>query len=119
MAVRTLIWDQWFHVDDDDENWADAGVRSGRGSRPSDGIYNDDGEGEDEPQGGEKGTGKWKGTKDGIGKETGKATEDGKGKGNGYGDGIVKQTPGGDDISQAGDSQLQKRMYDADLDTEG
>jgi len=72
-------------------------------------------------QGGEKGTGKGKGTKDGKGKGKGKATEErkGKGKGNGKGKGIVKQTPGEDDISRAVAVQLQKEMYEADSDTEG
>jgi len=64
-------------------------------------------------QGGEKETGKGKGTKDGKGKGKG------KGKGNGKGKGIVKQTPGGDDICRAIALQLQKEMYEADLDTEG
>jgi hypothetical protein len=53
----------------------------------------------------------------------GKATEEGKGKGkgkgNGKGKGIVKQTPGGDDISCAIAVQLQTAMYEADSDTEG
>jgi hypothetical protein len=43
----------------------------------------------------------------------------GKGKGNAEGKGIVKQTPGGDDISCAVVLQLQKDRYEADLDTEG
>ena len=43
----------------------------------------------------------------------------GKGNGNGKGRGIVKQTPGGDDISRAVAVQLQKEMYEADSDTEG
>jgi hypothetical protein len=70
-------------------------------------------------QGGEKGTGKGKGTKDGKGK--GKATKDGKGKGKGNSKGkyIVKQTPGGNDISCAVALQLQKGMSEADMDTEG
>jgi len=49
----------------------------------------------------------------------GKGKGKGKGKGNGKGRGIVKQTPGGDDISRAVASQLQKEMSEADLDTEG
>jgi len=46
----------------------------------------------------------------------GKETEEGKGKekGNGKGKGIVKYTPGGDDISRAVAVQLQKEMYEAD-----
>jgi len=71
--------------------------------------------------------GKGKGTKDGKGKGKGKATEEGKGKateegkgkGNGKWKGIVKQTPGGDDISPAVALQLQKEMYEADSDMEG
>ena len=43
----------------------------------------------------------------------------GKGQGNGKGKGIIKQTPGGDDISRAVALQLQEEMYEADLDTEG
>ena len=43
----------------------------------------------------------------------------GKGKGNSKGKGIVKHTPGGDDISRAVALQLQKEMYEADSDTEG
>jgi len=83
----------------------------------------DNGEGKEDMQGGEKGTGKGKGTIDGKGK--GKVTEDGKGKGrrkgkrNGKGKGIVKQTPGGDDIFRAIALQLQREMYEADLVTEG
>jgi hypothetical protein len=74
-------------------------------------------------QGGEKGTGKGKGTKDGQGKgnatENGKGKGKGKGKGNGTGKGIVKHTPGGDDMSRAIPFQLQKEMSEADFDTEG
>jgi len=46
----------------------------------------------------------------------GKTTEEGKWKvkGNGKGKGIVKQTPGGDDISLAVAVQLQKAMYEGD-----
>ena len=49
----------------------------------------------------------------------GKGKGKGKGKGNGKGRGIVKQTPGGDDISGAIALQLQKGMFEADSDTEG
>jgi len=66
-------------------------------------------------QGGEKGTGEGKGTKDGKGKGKGMRKGNGKGKGKG----IVKQTPGGDDICGAVALQLQKEMSEADLDTEG
>jgi len=121
LAVRPLNWDEIIDEDDDDDNWVDPGAPSGGRSRPSDGNDNDDSEGEEDTQGGEKGTGKGKGTKDGQGKGKGKATEEGKGKGkgNGKGKGIVKQTPGGDDISRAVAVQLQKEMYEADSDTEG
>ena len=40
-------------------------------------------------------------------------------KGNGKAKGIVKQTPGRDDISCAVALQLQKEMSEEDLDTEG
>jgi len=112
LAVRPLNWDEIIDEDDDDDNWADPGAPSSRRSRPSDGNDNDDSEGEEDTQGGEKWTGKGNGTKDGKGKRKGKATEEvkGKGKGNGKGKGIVKQTPGGDDISRAVAVQLQKEM---------
>jgi hypothetical protein len=42
-----------------------------------------------------------------------------KGQGNGKGKGIVKQPPGGDDISHAVALQLQKERNEADSDTEG
>jgi len=100
-------------VDDDDENWAESGAPSGGRSRPGDGNDNVSGEGEDDTQGSENGTRKRKGTKDRKGKRTG------KGKGNSKGKGIVKQTPGGDDISCAIAMQLQKEMYEADSDMEG
>jgi len=123
LAVRPLNWDVIIEEDDDDDNWAvPGGPTSGR-SRPGDGNDNDEDESEENTQGGEKGTGKGKGTKDGKGKA--KATEDvkgkgkGKRKGNGKGKGIVKQTPGGDEISRAVASQLQKEMSEADLDMEG
>jgi hypothetical protein len=58
-------------------------------------------------------TGKGKGTKDGMGKWKGKWKGTGKGKG------IVKRTPGGDDISCAVALQLQKLMSEAHLDKEG
>jgi len=43
----------------------------------------------------------------------------GKGKGNRNGEGIVKETPGGEDISDAVELQLQNKMYEAESDTEG
>jgi hypothetical protein len=101
LAVRPLNWDVIIEEDDNDENWVDAAGLSGGRSHPSDANNNDDSEGEEDPQGGEKGTGKEKGTKGGNGTGKGKATEEGKGKGNGKEKGIVKQTPGGDDISRA------------------
>ena len=121
LAVRPLNWDEIIDEDDDDDNWADPGAPSGGRSRPSDGNDHDDSEGEEDTQGGEKGTGKGNGTNDGKGKGKGKATEEGKGKGKGKrkGKGIIKQTPGGDDNSCAVAVQLQKEMYEADLDTEG
>jgi len=103
LAVRALNCDDIIEEDDDVEDWADPvgpyGGRSGSG----DGNDNYNGEGEEEQQGGEPGTGKGKG----------------KGKGNGKGTGIVKQTPGGDDIARAVALQLQRDMYEADSDTEG
>jgi len=120
LTIRPLNWDEIINEDDDDENWVDPGAPSGGRSRPSDGNDNDDSEGEEDMQGGEKGTRKGKGTKDGKRKGKGKATEKGKGKGiaNGNGKGIVKQTPGGDNISHAIAVQLQKEMYEADSDME-
>jgi len=113
LAVRPLNWDKIIDEDVDDENWADPRAPSGGRSRPGDGNDNDNGEGEKDMLGGEKGTRKGKGTKDGKGKGKG------KGKGNGKGKGIVKQTPGGDDISRAVALQLQKERYEADSGTEG
>jgi len=115
--VGPLNWEEIIDQDNDDEIWAGPGAPSGGRSPPSDGHYNDYGEGEGDMQRGEKGTGKEKGTKDGKGKGMGKGK--GKGKRNGKGKGIVKQTPGGDDISRAVALQLQKRMYEADSDTDG
>jgi hypothetical protein len=123
LAVRPLNWDEIIDKDDDDDNWADSGVRSGGRRRPGDGNDNDDGQSEEDIQRGEKGIGKGKGTKNGKGK--GMATGNGKGKGNrkgkghGHGKGIVKHTPGGDDISCAIALLLQKEMSAADLDTKG
>ena len=111
LAVRPLNWDEIIDEDDDDENWADPGAPSGGRSRPGDGNENDDGESEEDTQGSKNVTGKGKGTKDVKGKGKG------KGKGNGNGKGIVKRTPGGDDISRA--VALQKERYEADSDTEG
>jgi len=123
LAVRPQNWDEILVEDDDDENWADPEVPSSGGSHPGHGNDNHDAEGEEDTQGGESGTGKGKGTNKGKGK--GKATEDGKGKRkwkmneNGKWKDIVKQTPGGDDISRAVALLLPKEMSEADSDTEG
>jgi len=67
-------------------------------------------------QGGETGAKKKMGTQDGKatgkgkGKRKGKAMEEGQGAGNSKRKGIVKQTPGGDDISHAIALLLQKEM---------
>ena len=118
LVIRPLNWDGIINQDDDGENWVDRGAPRGGRSCPSDGNGNDNRQGEQDTQGCEKGTGKEKGTKDGKGKEKGKATEEGKGKGNGNckKKGTVKQTPGGNDFSCAVALQLQKEMYEADLD---
>jgi len=117
----------------DDQNWADPGELNGGRSHHDDRNGNDDGEGEEDTQGGENGTGKEQGLKDGIGNrvppddgkgnlnQTGRAMAEGigKGKGNRNGEGIVKETPGGEDISDAVELQLQNKMYEAESDTEG
>jgi hypothetical protein len=123
LVVGPLKWDKIVVEDEDDEKWADPGAPSGRRSHPGDGNDNDNREGEEYLQGGEKRTGIGKGIKDWTGK--GKVTADGKGKGmrkgkgHGKGKGIVKQTPGGDDMSRAVALQLEKEMSEADLDREG
>jgi len=123
LAIGSVNWDEIIDGNDDDDNWADHGAPSGGWSLPGDGNDKDDGDGEKDMRGGDKGTGKGKGTKDGELKR--KATEDGKGKGKGKGKGnckgkdIVKQTPGGDDISRTIALQLQKEMSEADWDMEG
>jgi len=122
LAIGPLNWDEIIDEDDDDENWADSGVTSGGSSCPRDGNGNDDSIGEEkDTQGGDNAIGNGKGTKDGKGNGNGMATEEGKGKrkANGKGKGIVKRTPGGDDISHAVALPLQKEMYEADSDTEG
>jgi hypothetical protein len=64
-----------------------------------------------------------KGTKDRNGetkaKKDRKRNGKTKGQGNGTGIGIVKHTPGGDDISRPVALQLQKEMSQAEMDTEG
>jgi len=123
LALRPLNWDEIINEDDDDENWGDPGAPSSGRSCPSNGCDNHNGEGKEHTQIHEKGTGERKGTQDGEGK--GKVTEDGngtwlgKGKRNGNGLGIVEPTPGGDDISRAVSWQLQKKMCEANSDTEG
>jgi len=121
LAVRPRNWYNIFDEDDDDENWAEPGAPRGGRRSPGDGNDNGNSEGEEYTQGGDNGTGKGKDTKNGKWKGKRNATEQGKGKGKGNstGKGIVKQTPGGDDISHAVDVQLKKEMYEADLDTEG
>jgi len=123
LGVRLLNWDEIIDEDDDDEYSADSGEPSGGRDHSGDGDDNDDSDGEEDKQAGETGTGKGIRTKAGKreGKGQGKAVQEGKGKGkgNGKGKGIVKRTPAGDDISCAGAGQLQKEMYEAELDTEG
>jgi len=125
LAVRPLNRDEMINHDYDDENWVHPGVPSGGKNHPSDGNDNNHGEGEEDMQGCEKGTGKEKGTKDGeekgtrTGKGKAKPMDEGKGMGHSKGKHNVIQTPGGDDISRAVTFQLQKDMYEADLDTEG
>jgi len=125
LAIRPVNWDEIINVEDDDENRADPRAPSSGRSCPGDGNDNDNGEGEEDKKGCETETGKGKGTKNGKGKQ--KAAEDrmgkGKGKGKGKGNikvkGIVKQTPGGDDIFRTVALQWQKKMSEGDLDTEG
>jgi len=113
LGVGPLNWDEIIDKDDDDENKADRRAPSGGPRRPGDDNDNDNGESGKDTQGGENGTGEKQGTNDGKGKGKG------MGQGNGNGKGMVKQTPGGDDISHAVALQLHKVIPDADLDTEG
>jgi hypothetical protein len=133
LAIRPLHWDEIIEKNEDDENWVDRKIPSGGRSCPGDGNDNHDGDCEEDTQRGEKGTGKGKGTMEGKGK--GKVTKDGKGKGKGNGRAtaegkgkgkgnskrkdIVKQTPGGDDISRAIALQMRNEMYEADSDMDG
>jgi len=125
LASRPLNWDEIFDKHDDDENWVDPGAPSGGRSRPRDGNDIDNGEGEEDMQGGVKGTGKDNRTKDrkgtGKGKRKGKVTamDEGKRMGNSKGKGIVKPTPGGDDISCAVALRLEKELCEADFNMEG
>jgi len=117
LAVWPLNCDEIIDEDDDDENLADAGAPSGGSSCPSHGNDTDDAEGEEDTEGGEKGTGKEKRTKDAKGKRKGRGKV--KGKENSKGKCIVKQTPGGDDISRAVALHLHEEMNEADSDMEG
>jgi hypothetical protein len=103
LAVKPLSSDEIINEHDDDENWADPGATCSGRCRPGDGNDNVIGDGEEDEQGGENRTGKATGKKDGKG--TGK----GKRMGNSNGKGIVKQTPGGDDISHAVALQLEMK----------
>jgi len=107
-----LNWDEIIDEDDDEKNWADHGAPSGGMSRPVNCNDNNHGESEETTQGGKTGTGKGKGTKDGKG--NGKWKENG----NLEGKGIVKPTPGGDDIPRAIVLKLQKDRYEGYSDTE-
>jgi hypothetical protein len=95
-----------------------------RGRRCRAGDVNDieRSDGEEDTQGAEKGTEKGNRSKDGKGQGRMTVDRNGNGKGKGMGDGIrngiVKQTPGGDDISCAIALQLQKAMYEADCNSE-
>ena len=77
LAITPLNWDEIINEDDNDENWVDPGVLSGRRSHSGDGNDNEEDKGEEDTQGGERETGKRKGAKSGKGKQ--KATEDRKG----------------------------------------
>jgi len=127
MAFRPPNWDEIIDKDDDNDSRSDHGAPRRGSSRHTDGNDSDNGDGEEEKQGDENGTWKEKGTHNqtGIGKGKGKgmlkAMEEGKGKGKGNskGKGIVKQTPGGDDITRLIALQLQNEMYEAESDMEG
>jgi hypothetical protein len=95
LVVKPLNSVEIIDEHDDDDNWGDPGAPSGGRSCPCYVNDNDDGESEEDTQGTEKWTGNGKGTNDRKGKGKG------KGKGNGKGKDIVKQTPGGNDISCA------------------
>jgi len=80
-------------MDDDGETWLDHWARSGGMRHPGNSNQNDDDKDEQDMQGGENGPEKGKCSMDGQGK--------GKGKKNCKGKVMIKQTPGGDDISRA------------------
>jgi hypothetical protein len=119
--------DHIINEDEDDETLPDHRAPCGGRFCSGNDNDNDDSEGDDETQGGQKLTRTGNRTNDvqgkgkGKSKGKGKATEEGmgKGKGNSKGTGIVKQTPGGDDISCAASLQLQKQIYEEESDTEG
>jgi hypothetical protein len=113
LAVTPLNWDWIIKGDDDNENWAHTGPPSVGRSRLGDVNGNGNGEGEENALRGETGTWKRKGTRDGN------WNRKWKGKGNCKGKDIVKQTPGGDDISRAVALQLENEKYEPDTDTEG
>jgi len=71
-----LNWDKMINENDDDGNWAYAGVGSGRRSYPGDSNNNDEGSIEKHMKGGVWGTRNGKGMKDGKAKR--KSTEDEK-----------------------------------------
>jgi len=118
LAIRPLNWDGIIHMNDDEENWSDPGAPSRGRSGPSSGNDNGGSEDLEDMSDGEKGTVIRKGTTDGKVNAKGKATVQGKGKwkgmGHGKGKGVVKQTPGEDDISRAVAVQLQKVIYELD-----
>jgi hypothetical protein len=105
LAMRPLNWNELIDEHDNDVNWADPGAPNGGRSNPGDVNDIDNGECEEDTHGGEKDTGKGNGTMDW------KGTAKGMGKGNGKGKGIVKLTPGGDDIPCAVALKLQKERY--------
>jgi hypothetical protein len=80
-------------------NLADPGAQRGGRSCPRDGNDNEYGEGVENTQGSEKGIRKGKRTKDGKGTGNGMPTQEGKGMENCQGKGIVKHTPGRDNLS--------------------
>jgi len=81
LEVKPLNFNAKMDEDDDDENWADPQVPTGRRSHPSDSNGNDDSEVLEVMHHGLKGIGKGKSTKYGKGKWKGKVEGNGKGKG--------------------------------------
>jgi hypothetical protein len=121
LVVTPLNWDEILDKYDD-ENWAYPGMLRGRRCRAGDVNDIERSVGEEDKQGAEKGTEKGNRSKDGKGQGRMTVERNGNGKGKGMGDGIrngiVKQTPGVDDISCAIALQLQKAMYEADCNSE-